>query len=315
MKHRLPMDIWRVAVMLVVAVVLLFGSTPLALLVGEPALASWGMLAGLATFGVALSHVFRRALFPYLDLKEVSIRAQVHPVGAGLVFFGVCLVIASLLLLMGSTAKAGELPPGAVQYMPVLKAEQRTHWPDMPVPSALAAQVEQESCVSLTSTRCWNPRAELRTSREQGVGFGQVTRTSRFDALSELRAQFPEQLRGWSWSSASLYDPAYQLRALVLMDLRNWRVITGAATPGDRLAMALTAYNGGLGGLNSDRRMCAATRGCDPGQWFGHVERTSMKTRTVAKGYGRSFFDINRAYAPAILFTRRPKYVTFMDAT
>lgn len=315
MKQRVPMDVMRVASMIAVAVALLFGSTPLALVVGEPALAPWGMLAGLSTFGVALSHVFRRALFPYLDLKEVAIRAQAHPVGAGLVFMGVCAVLASLLLLMGTAAKAGELPPGAVQYMPTLKAEQVAQWPGMPLPSALAAQVEQESCVSLTSARCWNPRAELRTSRERGVGFGQITRTSRFDALAELRAQFPEQLRGWSWSSSTLYDPAYQLRALVLMDYRNWRVITGAATDTDRLAMTLTAYNGGLGGLVSDRRMCAATRGCDASRWFGHVERTSMKSRTAVAGYGRSFFDINRAYAPTILFTRRPKYAAFMDAT
>jgi len=306
-------DVIRVATMTAVAVVLLLVSTPIAQALGEPAIAPWGMFAGLATFGVALSHVFRRALFPYLDLRATAYRACTTSEGAGRVFLGVCIVLASLLLLMGGVAKAGEVPPGAVQYMPVLKDEIRTNWPGMHMPSALAAQVEQESCVSLKSARCWNPRAELRTSREQGVGFGQVTRTARFDALAELREQFPEQLRGWSWSSATLYDPHYQLRALVLMDRRNWGVITGTATPDDRLAMALTAYNGGLGGLSSDRRMCAATRGCDPGRWFGHVERTSLKSRTVVGGYGRSFFAINRAYAPAVLFTRRPKYVPYMD--
>ena len=300
MKHRILPDITRVGLMVIVAAVLLFASTPLALLLGEPALAPWGMFTGVSALGVALSHVFRRAMFPYVDLKDVATTAKQSPAGAGLLFMGVCFVLGCLLLVMGGAARAQELPPGAVQYLPTLKAEQTAHWPDVPVPSVLAGQVEQESCISLKHPRCWNPRAELRTDRERGVGFGQITRTSRFDALAEMRAQFPKELGDWSWDSANLYDPARQLRALILMDLRNFRVITDTASPVERLAMALTAYNGGLGGLTSDRRLCAGTKGCDPSRWFGHVERTSLKSRVAATGYGKSFFAINREYAPAM---------------
>ncbi|MEY8688420.1 MAG: hypothetical protein AB9M53_00890 [Leptothrix sp. (in: b-proteobacteria)] len=310
MKHRILPDVTRVAIMVVVASLLLFISTPIAVALGEPAIAPWGMFSGLAVYGAALSHVLRRALFPYLDLRDVAYRAMAGNPGAGLVFVGVCLVLAAMLMLMGGVAKAGDLPVNAPRVLPVLVAEQQATWPGMPAPSILAGQIEQESCISLTHKRCWSPTSELRTSRERGVGLGQITRTERFDSLAELRAQFPEQLRGWSWDSPTLYDPAFQIRALVLMDYRNWRVITGAADDRERLSMALTAYNGGLGGLNSDRRVCAATAGCDKSRWWGHVERTSLKARTAAHGYGESFFCTNHRYAARIA-GRAVKYAPY----
>lgn len=105
LKKRILADAVRVTVMVVVAVVLLVASTPAAQVLGEPALAPWGMFAGLAVFGVALSHVFRRALFPYLDLRDVAYRAMTAPAGAGLVFLGVCVVLASMLVLMGGVGR------------------------------------------------------------------------------------------------------------------------------------------------------------------------------------------------------------------
>jgi membrane-bound lytic murein transglycosylase MltF len=80
-------------------------------------------------------------------------------------------------------------------------------------------------------------------------------------------------------------------------------------TPYDRLACALAAYNGGIGGFRSDRRICANTAGCDPTVWFGNVEHTSAKAKRPASGYGQSFFQINRAYVRNVLITRREKYV------
>ena len=181
------------------------------------------------------------------------------------------------------------------------------------MPSALGAQVEQETCPSLKHPRCWSPRAELRTSRERGVGLGQITRTDRFDSLAEMRAQFPRALADWSWTGESLYDPRLQLRGLVLMGWRNWRALADVPAVGERLAMSLASYNGGLGGLASDRRVCAATPGCDPGRWWGNVERTSLKAKTAVAGYGKSFFEINREYTRNVLIVRRPRYAV-LDA-
>jgi hypothetical protein len=294
----------------------------MALLLGMPFLAIAGTLSGICLCSAGPLRILRRLMLPGVDLMAVFRAAIVRDPGRA--WQGLCILIGALALaLVSGTAKAAAepLPPGAVTYLPMLRAEQQAHWPGMPMPSALAAQVEQETCISLRHPRCWSPFAELRTSREQGVGFPQITRafradgSLRLDSLAELRAQFPAQLAGWDWGNPSLYDPALQLRALVLMDLRNWQAIVGVGPllDHDRLAMMLVSYNGGLRGLAADRALCAGTPGCDPDRWAGHVERTCTKSQTAAPGYGRSFCEINRAYPAQVLGPRRGKYVEAME--
>lgn len=217
-------------------------------------------------------------------------------------------LLAVALLLVTSGASGAELPERARQYIPILKSEQVRLWPDMPLPAALAAQVEQETCPSLKHRMCWSTRAELLTSWERGVGLGQITKTQRFDALAGVRSANMSELAGWSWADASIYDPRYQLRALVLMDRTAWRQTAFAATPTERLKFTLTAYNGGIGGVLSDRKVCQATPGCDPSRWTGHVEHTSLKAKKPVSGYGLSFFEINRAYSRNILGFRLEHY-------
>lgn len=306
--NRLKIDVARVCGLFVAATLAVMLSGPLAQLVGEPAYAPWLLFAGLALYGVALSHILRRVLFPYIDLREFADTAKIGTTGSGLVFLGVCIVLAAFVGLLGNVVHADELPANARLYLPMLKAEQQAWWADMPLPSALGAQVEQETCVSQKSKRCWSPRAELRTSRERGVGLGQITRTARFDALSEMVASNPDALRGWGWNSPALYDPRFQLRALVLKDKQGWAVIRGADTSTDRLAFAFAAYNGGIGGVISDRKLCQATQGCDSGRWFGHVERTSLKAKVAAAGYRVSFFQVNREYVRNVMVARRGRY-------
>lgn len=305
---RLRSHLLRAVIPLLLALGCLYLGAPVARALERPEIAVWATWSSWAFFGVAATHPMRLLLLPYLDLGVAVRRAVETPEGAGRVVLGACILIATLLLMFSGAAKADVLPPLAHQYLPTLLQEQREHWPAMPDASVLAGQVEQETCISLRHARCWSPRAELRTSRERGVGLGQITRTARFDALAEMRAQFPQALGAWSWDGDSIYDPALQLRALVLMDRRNWGVITGAATVDDRLAMTLAAYNGGLGGLASDRALCRGTAGCDAGRWWGHVEHTSLKARATASGYGKSFFAINREYPLLIMRTRAERY-------
>lgn len=310
---RLTRDVAQTLLPLALGIAVVLGGNGLALLLSLPFLAVAGTLSGICLCGLGTLRLMRRVMFPGIDLVALYRCAALQDPGRA--WQGLCIVIAALVLALASgAAKAGEVPANAVPLLPVLKAELRDHWPGMPLPSALAAQVEQESCISLTHPRCWNPRAELRTSREQGMGLGQVTRTARFDSLAELRTQFPRQLAGWAWDSPKLYDPALQLRALVLMDRRNWQTITGATDESERLAMTLASYNGGLRGLAADRALCAGTAGCNPEAWFGHVEGTCTKAKTAAPGYGRSFCEINRHYPAAILGQRRAKYVAAMGA-
>lgn len=214
----------------------------------------------------------------------------------------------ALLLLVPVLVAAQPMLERAAPFLPVLKAEQVAHWPAAPLPSFMAGQVEKESL--------WNPKATLRTSREWGAGLMQCTAayradgSLRFDVCEDLRRAHPE-LRGW----ADRYDPAYQLRALVLMNRGIFgRVAVPVGSRIDQLAFTLSGYNGGEGGVMQDRTLCRNTPGCDPARWFGHVEQHSLKSRVKWRGYGQSAYDINRGYVRDILFTRRLKYVDAMEA-
>lgn len=209
------------------------------------------------------------------------------------------------------------VPRGAELFAPVLVLEQKMVWPRMPEPWTLAGLVEQESCISLKHSKCWNPKAELKTSREYGFGFGQVTvayranGAVRFDKFKELK-QSHASLREWTWENR--YEPRYQLRAIVEMTLNIWRQIPPSATIQDHLAFMLSSYNGGVSATLQDRRLCGNTAGCDPGRWFKNVERTSIKSKIPQREYGgRSWFDINRTYVSNVLLLRRDKYKVFWE--
>ncbi len=226
-----------------------------------------------------------------------------------------------LMALVCSLASAQDVrtyvPKQAYGLLPELRAVQEETWPDAPMPSFLAGQVEQESCISLTHSRCWNPRSQLKTSREWGRGLGQVTTaynkdgSVRFDKQAELRRDYAS-LRGWT--DDKMFDPHYQLLAVVEMDRGIYRRVAGAATTRDRLAFTLSAYNGGESGVRQDRVLCDNTDGCDPAKWFGNVEKYSLKTRKVNPGYGASAFQINREYIRNVMDLRRPKYERFFNA-
>lgn len=194
------------------------------------------------------------------------------------------------------------LPPQAMPHLPVLAAEaQRLR---SPVPAwVMAGQVDHETACP-QPRKCWNPRAEFRTVREQGVGLGQITRVfGRFDALAEMRAAHLAELAGWSWESVG--DARYQLRALVLKNSDNHRAL--APLFGDALAPVLTAYNRGVGGVRADRRLCEVTPGCDPSRWAGHVERACAGSKAVIAGTRLTACEISRRYAPDVL-ARAVKY-------
>lgn len=181
---------------------------------------------------------------------------------------------------------------------------------------ALAGLIEHESCVSLTHRRCWNPSSRLRTPREEGAGLGQITRafrqdgSIRFDALAELRQKHPRELAELSWSN--IYQRAdLQIRAVVLKSRDNYNYyLPYSATPMDALAFGDAAYNGGIGGLDNERRACKLSSSCDHRRWFGHVERFCLKSKAALYG-NRSACDINRYHVKDVLLVRSDKYEKF----
>ena len=250
-------------------------------------------------------YLLRRAFHDEARSGEAYRRALESPTGAGLVFLGLALLTGMLFLAFASRATAAELPPGAVKYLPALAAEQATHWPDAPLRSAIAAQIEQETCPSLKSAKCWNPRTELKTSREYGFGLGQLTVTPKFDNFAEAR-KLHGSLRDWKFEDR--FDAERQLRVVVLMDRAAFNRLPFVGDQRERLAMTFSAYNGGLGGVLQDRRLCAKVTGCDPDRWFGHVETTSGKSRVRWRGYAASAFEINRTHVRNVMIERRPRY-------
>ena len=67
------------------------------------------------------------------------------------------------------------------------------------------------------------------------------------------------------------------------------------------MAFTLSAYNGGLGWVNRDRKKARAL-GVDDRRWFGAVEN-------VNAGRGRAAFRENRNYPRLILKERQYAYI------
>lgn len=286
-------------------------------------LATRDMLTGAISgvIAVTVAHLMRKALFDYVKMEGLARKAAEHPIGAGLVYLGICVVLYGLLGVFGPRAHAQDVrtfvPAGALKYAPMLKTEQARLWPTHPAPEMLAALVEVESCITLRNPRCWNPGAKLRTAREEGAGFGQITRayrsdgSERFDALSAAKALDPG-LAEWSWSN--VYSrPDLQLRAIVTMNRDCARRLAPMVTDARlRADLCDAAYNGGYGGMQAERRACGQRPGCDPQRWFANVERVCLKSKTVQPGYGRSACQINRDHVRDVSIIRAPKYRALM---
>jgi len=285
-----------------------FGSAAIlaALLLTDP---DKGLMTGMLVLAlvtpalaVAFAHLARRGLFDYLDMEKLANEANEK----GLVFLGVCIVIAALLGLFGRSAQAA-VPAQAHQYLPTLGAEVSRIWPGAPSREYFGGLIEHESACPRKSS-CWKPTARLKTQREEGAGFGQLTRAwsktgaLRFDKLGEMREAHPA-LRELSW--ATIYQrPDLQMRTMIIMVKSGYQRFSTTAEP---LPFADAGYNGGDGGVQKERRACGLKVGCDPQRWFGHVEHVCLKSRAPLYGT-RSACDINRHHVRDVVFVRAPQY-------
>lgn len=283
--------------------------------IGAPLLRGFGI----CFLGLVAGDFGLRILQPHVDTQLCYNEAVTGKnTAAGLVYLGRVVLMGIVLFLLVTGARAGELerlPPNAIKYSPLLVAEKTTYWNDMKLVSIMGAQIEQETCTSLRSATCWSPLAELKTSREKGIGFGQLTKAYssngviRFDALKALLNKYPKELRGYSWSSFK--DPTLSMRAYVLMIRDTNKAIKGAASQLDQFAFSLSAFNGGAGGLSNARLSCRAKAGCDSTKWFDNVENTGLQSKMVLPGYGgQSPFSINRTYVSNVIKVRRVRYLT-----
>jgi len=204
------------------------------------------------------------------------------------------------------------IPPQAFEFKPIINNELTRLFPTIPTYNYIPALIEHESCITLTHRRCWNSTSELRSNREQGLGLGQTTRTFRpdgsirFDTLTEMRNRHLNELREASWDTFK-NRPDLQIRMIILHIRGDYNQLHNVSNPVYRLHMTNAAYNGGLGGLQRERRACGLAKGCDPGIWFNHVERYCLKSQKALYGT-RSACDINRTHSQSVFKLRLPKY-------
>jgi soluble lytic murein transglycosylase-like protein len=156
-----------------------------------------------------------------------------------------------------------------------------------------------------------NARAVWGMSAPVAVFAAQIHQESRWhaDAQSTVGAQgvaqFMPQTAMWISGAYKLgepqpYNTGWALRALVTYDRYLWQRVT-AASPCDRMAMTLSAYNGGLGWVYRDQEL-AAKKGADRSRWFGSIEKFNA-------GRSADNFAQNRDYPQVILLKWQPIYV------
>lgn len=226
------------------------------------------------------------------------------------------LVLAMMALIYSPPAHAfslaKDIPPQASQFLPMLGEQARELLPAVP-PEYFGALIEHESGCPAIKRMCWSPTARLKSQREEGAGLGQLTRayredgSLRFDSLTESRKLDPRGLNELRWDTV-YQRPDLQMRVMVLMTRQNWnRVSTLTPDPHLRLQLTDLAYNAGLGRVLNDRRSCGLTSGCNPDQWYGHVEKTCTASKKPLYG-NRSACDISRHHVHDVVDTRMGKY-------
>jgi hypothetical protein len=272
-------------------------------------------------WAIALAVVATKMVYDYKEADtqtHMKSALEEKNVGSGLVVLAKALVIIFFSFLFSKvTMAADQFPTNFQKIEPTIKAEQMRWWSDHPQPSTLRALAEQESCVSLKSPKCMNPKARLKTSREEGAGIGQITRawrkdgSLRFDMLATMRQEHKDALGQMTWDN--IYDrPDLQIRSLILLNKDAYRPFRSLGVNG--LDFADSAYNGGPGDVIKSRRACAAAKGCNPNVWFGNVERHLVKSKTPMYG-SRSAFSINLEHVRNVRLIRRPKYARYLGET
>lgn len=185
-----------------------------------------------------------------------------------------------LALFIVAPAHAQNVPAAAHRYRADLTRTAHSQWGlDAPVAS-FAAQLQQESG--------WQPGAISRVGASGMAQFMPAT------------ARWWCEINGLSATDCQPTNPTWALRALVGYD--KWLYDRVAAVDGcNRMAFALSAYNGGLGWVQRDKAL-AKTNLLNPAIWFDQVER-------VNAGRSLANWRENRDYPQRILRRYERAYV------
>lgn len=178
---------------------------------------------------------------------------------------------------------AADIPRDAAQYRRALTANARFVWGiDAPI-ATFAGQVHQESG--------W--RHDARSIYAGGLAqFTPATADWIGGVFPELAERQP-------------FNPAWALRALVRYDKYLFER-NPAATDCDRMAFALSAYNGGEGWLRREQRAAQAA-GTRSDRWFGAVALHCLRAQWACAE--------NRSYPALILHRHQKLYASWGPLT
>ncbi|MEI7250283.1 transglycosylase SLT domain-containing protein [Pectobacterium versatile] len=191
------------------------------------------------------------------------------------------LILLSLLLSACNPAPVlADIPTDARRYQSELTRNARAIWGINAPVATFAAQIHQEST--------WKTNARSPVGAQGLAQF--MPATSQW--IAEI---YPAELGG-----EQPYNPAWAMRALVQYNRWHWQRISATASDCDRMAFTLSAYNGGLGWVQRDRRL-AAQRGLDSARYWDQVER-------VNAGRSATNFRENRGYPDRIIHRLQPLY-------
>lgn len=126
--------------------------------------------------------------------------------------------------------------------------------------------------------------------------------------MSDLVRNHNRYLKDLTWNNI-IDRPDLQIRAIILLYKDNYNNVALIKVPVmQRLAMADSAYNGGIRDVIRSRTVCGLSINCDPNIWFNNVELYNVKS--TRKLYGdRSARDINNHHVRDVLLIRTLKYL------
>ena len=184
-----------------------------------------------------------------------------------------------LLITACHPVLASTIPADAARYKrDLIRVSHAECGLDAPV-ATFAAQIHQESR--------WRTDAR---SPVGALGLAQfMPGTSKW-----IAGTYPDRLDG-----NQPYNPMWALQALVIYNRWHYQRIP-AQTDCDRWAFTLSAYNGGLGWVQRDKKKAAA-QGLDASRYWGSVEY-------VNAGRSAANFKENRGYPERIINRWQPLY-------
>lgn len=200
------------------------------------------------------------------------------------------------VLLFCLALAAPDLPPLNILLSPACAAEQT-------VPRAARAN---RALLVRFSRAFWGLDAPIATFAAQIHAESHWKNAAVSSAGAEGMAQFMPATGRWiaktypHLGEAAPFNPAWSLKALITYNRHLWDRVE-AVDACNRMAKALSAYNGGLGWLRRDEKL-ARQKGLDEKLWFGSLE-------TVNAGRSASARRENREYPRKILLILEPIYM------